>query len=289
MYTVNFVGLNYFNACKTADREALIPNGTPGGTDDAHVPQHFASVFLEEDRWGSDDWWPDHKKTHPIQLEMKLGEFRTVNVIEFRIPEKPSPMAEPAGVLFQCKEQPLTNANLDEGLPKLQEMGFVLDDYPDAIAKVPLPGGTLKVFRFGASALVRWLISDHDDPIAITAIAGKERRRVTLKPSNGDAPAEIVFSNTVDLLSPLHHDAGNGKHGASHGGNGTAGMHESHGTAGHFVLYAKLDKERDESKFEDPNLPDPMRLTPLPFSHAYLAYLSSLEEVPDPPCTPSCC
>jgi len=48
-------------------------------------------------------------------------------------------------------------------------LGFVLDDYPDAIAKVPLPGGALEVLRFGASTIVRWLISEHDDPITITA------------------------------------------------------------------------------------------------------------------------
>ncbi|MEA2238297.1 MAG: hypothetical protein QOC81_3021 [Thermoanaerobaculia bacterium] len=319
MYAVHFVGLNYFNACKVGQKDVLVPNGTPGsGKDDDQIPQHFASLFIEEEQCASDDWWPEQKHIRPIQLEIKLGEFRTVNVIEFRLPEKPSATTPPANVHFECKEKTLRNLNLDQGLPKLQTMGFVLDDEPDAIAKVPLPGGALEVLRFGASTIVRWLILEHDDPITITAHAGKETKHVRLKKSDGQLVSEIVFSNTVDLLPHPEHD-GNGESSgqgtAVHDGGmtmsgvrhavvpavhgGMAGTHDApaapgmhghdHGSAGHFVLYAKLDEERDEKKFENPNLPDPMQLTPAPFTHAYLAYLSSLEEVPDPPCSGGCC
>ena len=317
MYAVHFVGLNYFNACKVGEKDVLVPNGTPGSGKDDQIPQHFASLFIEAEQCDSDNWWPEQKHIRPIQLEIKLGEFRTVNVIEFRLPEKPLATTKPANVHFECKEKTLRNVNLDEGLPKLQTLGFELDDAPDAIAKVPLPGGALEVLRFGASTIVRWLISEHDDPITITAHAGKETKHVRLKKTDGQL-AEIVFSNTVDLLPHAGHDGNgqsNGHDTAVDGGmvmtgvrhavvcavhGGMAGAHEvpaaaagmhghDHGTAGHFVLYAKLDKERDEEKFENPNLPDPMRLIPAPFTHAYLAYLSSLEEVPDPPCSGGCC
>jgi len=298
MYTVNFIGLNYFNACKVGERDVLVPNGTPGsGKDDDQIPEHFASLFIEEDLCAHDDWWPEHKQVRPVRLEIKLGEFRTANVIEFRIPAKPDPDTEPAGVRFSCRDRTLTNLNLDDGLPKLQTMGFVLDDRPDAIAKVPLPGGALEVFRFGGATLVRWVISDHDDPITITAHDGKATRRVVLKESDGQVPAEIVFSNTVDLLAPLMSPGGNGQSrsmGVQSGGmagmnTDAAGSMHNHGSAGHFVLYAKLDKDRNEQKFESPKIPDAMKLKPALFSNAYLAYLSSLDETPDPPCSGGCC
>lgn len=57
MYTVNFIGLNYFNACTVAQRDVLTPNGTPGsGKDDDQVPEHFASLFIDEDLCADDDW-----------------------------------------------------------------------------------------------------------------------------------------------------------------------------------------------------------------------------------------
>ncbi len=313
MYTVSFVGLNYFNACRVGNHcDALIPNGTPGsGKEEAQLPQHFASLFIEEDRWDSDNWWPDQKYVRAIQLEIKLGEFRTVNVIEFRIPPKPRPETYPVELRFSCNEGPgtLSNLNLDEGLPKLQPMGFVLDDQPDAIAKVPLPGGDLEVFRFGGSTLVRWLIEHHDDPITITASDEKGRRSVRLKKSDGSLPAEIVFSNTIELL-PHAGNGGNGhpsvqSTGMSGGGmagmgtvmsamagaavnGGMGGMHH-HGPAGHFVLFAKLDETRNERKLDKTVFPNPMNLRPAIFSHPYLAYLSSMQETPDPQCSGSCC
>ncbi len=297
MYAVNFIGLNYFNACTVGQRDVLTPNGTPGsGKDDDQVPEHFASLFIDEDLCADDDWWPEQKHVRPVRLEIKLGEFRTANVIEFRIPAKPDQYTEPVDLHFPCRDRTLTNLNLDNGLPKLQTMGFVLDDRPDAIAKIPLPGGTLEVFRFGGATLVRWLISDHDDPITITAHDGKKARRVMLKKSDGPLPAEIVFSNTVDLLAPLVMPTQSQNMGVASGGTmpvmhatSVAGSMHNHGSAGHFVLYAKLDKDRNEQKFESPKLPDPMKLKGAPFSNAYLAYLSSLEETPDPPCSGGCC
>lgn len=316
MYTVAFVGLNYFNACKEGQKEALIPNGTKGSAGD-HIPQHNASVFIETDQIDSHTWWKDQVFSHPVPLAVNLDESRTVEMMEFRIPKE-------VEIKFRCEEGTLENVNLDQGLPKLQDVkGFVLDDHPDAIAKVPLPAGELEVFQFGSAALVRWLISQHKEPITITAFAGNEKRRVTLKKSDEQIPTEIVFSNTVDLLKlgDSHDDNGRGSvgHGGDmhmgdmqmgdmpaanahngemdSGGNG-GGVHDGamgamhgggHGFAGHFVLYAKLDKERNESLFEKPVLPNFTDLAPLPFSHPYLTFLSEMDEVPDGACVPSCC
>jgi hypothetical protein len=303
MYTVNFIGLNYFDACKVPHIDVLTPNGTPGsGKDDDQIPEHFASLFIEEELCAGDDWWPEHKQIRQVPLEIKIGEFRIANVVEFRIPPKTDPYTDPAVIHFQCKDKTFNNVNLETGLPVLQDMGFVLADRPNAIAKVPLPGGAVEVFRFGGATLVRWLISEHDDPITISAYDGKKTRHVMLKKSDGNVPPEIVFSNTVDLLTPLPSFNGNGQtvHGGMAPGNGHGGMtavHGSdaagsmhnHGSAGHFVLYAKLDKDGDEQKFESPKLPDPLKLKAASFSNAYLAYLSSLEETPDPPCSGGCC
>ena len=307
MYTVSFVGLNYFNACTTGEKKVMIPNGTRGG---GHIPTHYASLFIEEDHLASDDWWSDQRIRRRLRLEASLGEFRTVDVIEFRIPKK-------VELTFRCHDEALSNVNLDDGLPKLQQVeGFKLDAVgADTIAEVPIPGGAIEAFRFGSSALVRWLIEKHHDPITITARDGEESRRITLKESDCQLPTEIVLSNTVDLLTRRngHGHSQNSGAGNGHGGHmpvadmpgvdmpgmpgGSMGMgaangldgHSGHGAAGHFMLYAKLDWDRDESKFEHPDLSGLKNFKALPFHHPYLAFLCTLKEVPDPPCVPSCC
>ncbi|SRR5216684_1536579 len=305
MYTVNFVGLNYFNACTAGEKKVLIPNGTRGG---GHIPTHYASLFIEAAHVDSDDWWSNQRFRRRIRLEVKLGEFRTVDVIEFRIPKK-------VKLTFNCSDETFSNVNLEDGLPKLQAAtGFKLDSIgADTIAEVPIPGGAIEAFRFGSSALVRWLIEKHHDPITITARDGDETRHVTLKESYGQLPTEIVLSNTIELLPHGNGHGtrqergagGNGHSGDVHvadmhgGGAHTVDAHAApggdghtgggHGYSGHFVLYAKLDLERDESKFEKPDLSGLKNFKPLPFHHPYLAFLCTLKEVPDPPCVPSCC
>ena len=91
MYSVNFVGLNYFNACKEGQKEALIPNGTNGGAPGDSIPMHNASLFIEADHVDKRNWWPGHVVHHHIKLPIKLGEFRTVEVLEFQIPKKEGP------------------------------------------------------------------------------------------------------------------------------------------------------------------------------------------------------
>ncbi|HXH40719.1 MAG TPA: hypothetical protein VNN08_18960 [Thermoanaerobaculia bacterium] len=304
MYTVNFVGLNYFNACMTGEKKVLIPNGTRAG---GHMPTHYASVFVEADRVAYDTWWPDQRIPRKIKLEARLGEVCTVDVIEFRIPRK-------VELRFRCSDEVLSNVNLDDGLPKLQDApGFKLDLVGgDTIAEVPIPGGAIEAFRFGSSALVRWLIREHKDPITITARDGEQKWRITLKQSDRQIPTEIVFSNTIELLPSANgkgngqpSDAGSSVHSGAMpamsggampamnnaaapvtpGGNG----HNGHGYSGHFMLYAKLDWDRDENKFMSPDLSGLKNFRPLPFHHPYLAFLCSLKEVPDPPCVPSCC
>ncbi len=311
MYTVSFVGLNYFDACTVGKKKVMIPNGTRAG---GHMPTHYASLFIEADHLDSDNWWSDQRIRRRLRLEARLGEFRTVDVIEFRIPKK-------VELTFRCSDDALSNVNLDDGLPKLQDAkGFKLDSVgADTIAEVPIPGGVIEGFRFGSSALVRWLIEKHHDPITITAGDGEETRRITLKESDSQLPTEIVLSNTVDLLTRAN---GHGHSQKSSTGNGNGGdmpgadmpgaamqsgfmsgdsmgmvaangngNHSSagYGNAGHFMLYAKLDWDRDESKFLHPDLSGLKNFKPLPFHHPYLAFLCTLKEVPDPPCVPSCC
>jgi len=321
MYTVSFIGLNYFNACKVGERDALIPNGTPeGGMGLDQLPPHFASFFIEEDRCDSYDWWPEQTYHLQIPLEIRIGEFRIANVIEFRLPQKPKPETPPVELRFPCNQGTLKNRNLDDGLPSLQGFGVVLDDQPDVIAKVPFPGGDLEVFRFGGSTLVRWLIADHHDPIKITASGGDKERWVKLKNSDGSLPAEIVFSNTIELV-PHPTNGGNAKstaqsvsmrgggkagmhpdmHADMHGGMAhsavagapvNAGMHHHGGSAGHFILFAKLDKDRSVTKLNAAtadSFPDTTNLRPAAFTHSYLSYLSSLRETPEVQCSGSCC
>ncbi|HXA17837.1 MAG TPA: hypothetical protein VN380_12645 [Thermoanaerobaculia bacterium] len=309
MYTVSFVGLNYFNACTTGEKKVMIPNGTRAG---GHMPTHYASLFIEADHLDSDDWWSDQRIRRRIRLEVRLGEFRSVDVIEFRIPKK-------VELTFRCHDDTLSNVNLDDGLPKLQALaGFKLDSVgADTIAEVPIPGGAIEAFRFGSSALVRWLIEKHHDPITITAGDGEETRRITLKKSDCQLPTEIVLSNTIDLLTrgnghSQERGAGNGHGGDMAGavmhsaamqsgsmpgdsmGMAAANGSDNHssvgyGNSGHFMLYAKLDWDRDESKFQHPDLSGLKNFKPLPFHHPYLAFLCTLKEVPDPPCVPTCC
>ena len=192
MLRVHFVGIVYFNV-NTRDRKAaLFPNGTK---ESGGLPSHHASLFIESDRLESDQWWPGAKFVRTRKLEDKPGVFRTASMYEFRI-------AEPSEVTFHSGDRQLDVINLAQALPKIHDLApeFELDvEHADTIARVPLTGGTLEVFRFDpAGAVVSWSIAEHPDPVTITAKAGNSVKRITLKAA---ADAEIVFSNTPDLLS----------------------------------------------------------------------------------------
>ena len=195
MLRVHFVGIVYFNVCSLDQRLALFPNGTKPGDG---RPVHHAGFFIEAERHDADDWWPDSKFVRVRRIEDQPGVFRTASMVEFRIPEA-------AEITFHCRDKKLDIRNLDEALPKIHEIApeFELDvDRGDTIARVPITGGTLEVFRFDpAGAVVSWSIADHPDPITVTANAGGTVRSVTLKPAGAGAETQIVFSNTPEVIS----------------------------------------------------------------------------------------
>lgn len=281
MYHVHFVGIVYFNVCKRDGKIALVPNGTRGG---GHIPLHYASFFIEESLHDSDNWWPDRKLLRTISIDNPDHSSSDVNLIEFRI-------TKPAEITFDCGDETLECVNIDKTLPELKVIapGFELDlDKPDIIAKLDVPGGKLEAFRFDNDelAVVRWTITKHSTPITITAKEGADVRRITLK--NVEEP-EVVFGHTADLIQTaaenLQREAArpNTRGSKADGGGAMTGAH-------HFLLYARIDKQRDEKKFTKLNkLPNYHALNDLPFKHPYLTFLLQLEEIPLPGCVPTCC
>jgi len=279
MYHVQVVGIVYFNVCTTEPKVALVPNGTQA---DGHIPQHNASFFIEEGLHDSDTWWRQYKFVRPIEFETdRINRTRSVNLLEFRIPSR-------AEITFDCDDTKLETVDLDTGLPQLSKVDprFDLDlEDPDIIARFQIPGGKLQAFQFGDASIVRWTISKHSGPITITARTAEETKRITLKSVKGDKAPEIVFSNTIDMIGQDHsHEEGPG---AKKDLTGPGHGHDHAG--GHFVLYAKINKGRDERGLENPELPDVTLLQELEFEHPYLRFLLQQEQIPLPGCVPTCC
>jgi len=287
MYQVHFVGIVYFNVCKSDNKIALVPNGTRGN---GHIPPHYASLFIEESLHDSDSWWRDRKFVRTISVQNPDRSTREVNLLEFRI-------TKPAEITFDCGDETLECVNIDKTLAELKVVapGFDLDlDKPDIIAKVNVPGGKLEAFRFAVDELatVQWTIWKHSVPITITAKEGADVRRITLK--HNDGPPEVVFSHTPDLIQTAMDNMQRSAAGEKAQKAQKAPQAPPHGAAGampnthHFRLYAKLDKQRDENKFTGA-LPIYRGVSELPSTHPYLTFLRQLEEIPLPGCVPTCC
>jgi len=283
MYSVHFVGIIYFHVCTTDRKIALVPNGING---DGHVPPHYASFFIEASLHDSDTWWRDQKFNRQLQMETALAKPGTFDVLEFRIPK-------PAVITFDCGDETLETKDLDIGLPQLKKIDprFVLDlNDVDTIAQMAIPGGKLQAFQFGGDAsVVSWTITKHSDLVTITASAGDEIKRITLKRFDRHASPEIVFSNTPDLITARSEPPGHTEidhPGHKETGSGTT---PSNHAGGHFTLYAKLDKNRDERGLENPTLPNVRVLDEWPFEHRYLLFLLQKEQIPMPGCVPTCC
>ena len=272
MYKVHFAGLIYFHVCTTESRQALVPDGTEAV---GHIPSHYASIFIELAQHDSDNWWPTSKIARQVSLRRGPVSFQAVDVLEFRIPER-------AEISFACGDTALDTSNLDVVLPQLKKIDdqFVIDlDDIDVIATLPLPGGKLEALGFGSTAMVTWTITQHSDPITITARVGDVARRITLKGS--EDTSEIVFSNTQDFF------INNGSHEVGRPDPG-AGSHAKDGQH-HFTLYAKINKKRDSSKLENFEFVKPKTLPTLSFRQAYLGFLEGFAEIPAPNCVPTCC
>lgn len=291
MYSVYFVGLAYLNLGNPEQRAAHAPDGTRG---DGGVEVHHASVLIPAEHYDRDDWWPDEEGrelqlTREIRLQgERLGESVTSEVREFRLPKR-------ATLTFACDEKKFDLSNVSQVVPHLHgiDPDFSLDLDGEIIADIPLPGGTLQAFQFGEAALVRWAITEHPDPITITARAGQETKTIWLKPGAGEASAEVVFSNTPDLLSgpgPRQDDDDGDDIVVSPdpdpGGNG----HQHHAGNGHFMLYGKLNKgPNGAARFASPPIPDFSLLPVAPATHPYLRALVTQEQTPHGNCTPTCC
>jgi hypothetical protein len=321
MLTVDLVGIMYFDACSELAKRVLLPNGTQAGDG---LPPHYASLWVEANRYESDDWWPDQKFVHAARVVGPDDKPNKEFVLEFRIPVTSS-------VLFPDEEDSAAdNSALDGKLPKLQDMGFELDTVaPDAIAHLPIRGGVLTPFKLGSSGVVRWQITKHPDRITITARpdqAGEKDRTITLRSFKGvmenptdalnDMGIEIVFANTPELIgadgvpataahaahllgdqppaNPVppgedapadHHDHDQDHVHGDHNHDHPPAPEPVHHS--HFVLYGKLDKDRKTANLANPKLH--VDADALDFDHVLLRCLAFTEHTPDPECSGSCC
>ncbi len=261
MFTVHMVGLMYFHGCTLDVKQALVPNGIRPQT---RMPPHYASLFVSADDCEADDWWPDQKTEHPLTVVNDQGDEIKVRVVEFRIPE-------PAQVLFPDEGDPQAEfMNLEETLPKLEtiERRYEVDlEHADTICRVPIRRGALKAYGFNRAAIVQWRVQGHSGPITIAAVTDQVTKSVTLTQKTERLGTEIVFSNTSNLISPSD---------------------DLDADRDHFQLYSVLGREAWSANLIPPTAP-PKGLTPLPFDHAYLKFLSARTEVPEPGCVPSCC
>jgi hypothetical protein len=289
MITVHMAGIIYYDGCSVGVKRAFVPDGISdyrqammnmGGKPLQAIdnPRHYASLFVEADRYKADDWWEDAKFDHKLVVPERNREIE-VHVLEFRIPTR-------AEITFplRVKDKPKF-VNLEKGLPSIQTIpGFVLDRVnPDTIAEIPITAGRIKAHAFGDVAIVQWAIENNSREVTITAHSVRDEKSLTLKGSKGGLGLEIVFANTPDLIS-----SGGGKgqgQGKAKGGNGHA--------FGHFMLYDKLNKNRPTPPLPyAPALPEP--LPELRYTHAYLKYIKSKSEpnpkyLGEPGCTPTCC
>lgn len=279
--SVHMMGLMYFNACGmgASGKKVLVPNGR---REEDGMPLHYASIFVEKARCEADDWWPEERKTRDVSILNLRGEPVTVPVIEFRIPER-TELTFPDG-----QRDDLTLKNLEQGLPHLKSVdrNFVPDfNGGDWIAQVALRGGSLQAFTLnGGIPVVQWA-TQNDGPLKIVARRGDEEKSITVRPQPESAiGAEVVFSNTPDLLEAIEGERGplhvrvkqpaHGQPGHSH----ELVRDEPH----HFALYGKIRKPRLAN---GPALPDHRRS--LPFGHALMKAVGDARIQNS--CTPTCC
>jgi len=282
MLTIHLAGLMYFDACGDKAPRVLLPNGTQTF---AGIEPHYASIWIEAERYESDTWWPNQKLAHAAPVQDTTAENK-VFVFEFRIPE-PVTVTFPDGI-----QTTFDNSAMEGKLPKLQSLGFELSNTPEAIAEFSLRGGVIAPFNLVTSSVVAWRIDDHDDKVTISAKTATEERTITLRSvaevmknptaALNDLGVEIVFSNTPELL-PANGTAGHAGHGG-HGGHGPGGPT---GMPHHFTLYAKLDKDQRTALFAHPVIPS--QTTDLSFNHGLLRSLVFTNHTPGDQCGQGCC
>lgn len=262
MYNVNVIGLVYFNVCSVGSKIGLAPNGmNPSGD----IAPHHASFFVEPEHYAGASWWDSQMFAHVVKVIDNHGVRVDKPLLEFRIPE-------PAEIHFpvQPTDVPVVG-NLNDGLPQLEKIDptFQLDqDHADAIARLPVEGGNLKAFSFLDFPVVQWTFANADPTFTIEAVDAKGgKHTITLRDGDGQSTAEVVFSNTEEVIAPPA-DKPDGSH---------------------FALYAKLSTTRDPSHLTPPeDLKE--GLQGLPSNHTYLEFLAAkAPQVPGTECGPTCC
>lgn len=208
MLNVYFTGLIYLNGCNVPDKRAYAPDGRD------YDPPHQASLWIAASLIDEDatDWWDGWRFSHQYEVTGGGAGKRTVNVVEFRLPDQ-------ADISFPDDGHAGTCTDLDDLMPKLKkkkndgtEEPYVIDPATaETIAEVAIVGGAIQPKRFDQLGFVEWDINSAA-PLAITAAlkgadgeAGSsssseseeeiDSRTITLiDPGNGD-PIEVVLSN----------------------------------------------------------------------------------------------
>jgi hypothetical protein len=208
MFTVYNVGMIYFDGCHVGQKRALIPDGREGDpTTTPPIPRHYASIFVGADKVDLDKthWWWGSKFEREVTFLNERQERQTMRAYEFRI-------KEPSEVTFPDKRNGETAEFKDlEKLPRLQsDPGFRLATDPKTIARVIIRGGLLEARKLGDVPVVRWTVTDHANPIKITArdddgnlfyIALKEQQTLYDEKVPYSDDITMVLSNTPDFIA----------------------------------------------------------------------------------------
>jgi hypothetical protein len=279
--TVNLFGIMYFGICGDGAKRILLPNGT---TSDGHIPPHFASIFVEETSYLSDDWWPTNRIERPLSIENGDEDREIVNMIEFRIPAQ-------ALLEFPDGQGGLIDlGNLPKGLLHMREIDpkFVPDFRlkGDWIAQIRIRSGDFQAFTLnGGVSAVQWQIRN-DGALKITAkvTATGERKSVTVRSQEGRLGTEVVLMNAPDLLARAAAEERN-RSSAHHFGPARVSPLGHRHTADeihHFKLYGKINVSRDAT-----NLSLPRHRQSIPSDFALFKVLKHVDIQAG--CSSTCC
>ena len=280
--TVNMIGIMYFGICGKGGNRILLPNGT---SSDGHIPPHFASIFVEESAYVSDDWWPTNRIERPMLIQNGNGEPEIAKMLEFRIPVQ-------AQLHFPDHQSDQINlGNLEGGLIRMRDIdpGFVPEfrTVGDWITQIQIRSGDFQAFTInGGVSAVQWQIRSDLAALKITATAtgSEEIRSVTVQSQDGKRGTEVVLANAPDLLARA---AAEGLQGSAAHNSGPVrvspmGHRHSADEVHHFSLYGRINANADNS-----NLMLPGDHQSIPSDLAMFKVLNDLDI--EASCSSTCC
>jgi len=251
--TVNMIGIMYFGICGNGRNRILLPNGT---SSDGHIPPHFASIFVEESAYVSDNWWSTNRIERPVLVQNGNGESEIVNMLEFRIPAQ-------ARLHFPDHQgDQIDLGNLEHGLIRMRDIDpdFVPEFRPvgNWIAQIQIRSGDLQAFTInGGVSAVQWQIQNDLAAMKMTAVttANNEARSVTVRSQDGQRGTEVVLANAPDLLALA---ASEGHHwSAAHHSRparvSPLGHRHTADEVHHFKLYGHINVTGDDTNLNLPN------------------------------------